>query len=75
MERKGSRLRRMQDELFSEAWKMQSYYEVFQHNQNDRDYTLQQLAIYEELSYLISHMGWIADYIEYCKNNSNPYGI
>lgn len=75
MERKGSKLRRMQDEIFKEAWGAQSYYEAFRHHRfsNDREYIDQQHAIYEELSYLISYMGWTADYLEYCEKTPAPY--
>ena len=45
MERKGSKLRKMQDEIFKEAWGAQSYYEAFRHHWNNRDYTEKQLAI------------------------------
>lgn len=73
MERKGSKLRRIQDEIFKEAWGAQSYYEAFRHHWNNRDYTEKQFAIYEELSYLISYMGWTADYLEYCEKTPAPY--
>ena len=75
MERKGSKLRRMQDEIFKEAWGAQSYYNAFRHYRfsSDREYIDQQHAIYEELSYLISHMGWTADYLEYCEKTPAPY--
>lgn len=69
MERKNTKIRRLQDEMFSEAWKSQSYYEKFRHYWNDRDFTEKQLAIYEELSYLISHMGWTTDYLKYCEQH------
>ena len=69
MERKNTKIRRLQDEMFSEAWKAQSYYEKFRHYWNDRDFTEKQLAIYEELSYLISHMGWTAEYLKYCEQH------
>lgn len=66
MERIGTKIRRMQDQMFIDAYEAQTYYERFRHSWNDRDFTQKQLAIYEELSFLISHMGWTAEYMAYC---------
>ena len=69
MERKGSKLRRMQEQMFKDCRDAQSYYEQFRHCWNDQDFTHQQLAVYNELSFLISYMGWTAEYMEYCEKH------
>lgn len=72
MERKGTKIRRLQEQIFHEAWTAQDYYEQFRHHWNDRDFTEKQMSIYEELSYLISYMGWAADYLAYCEAHPKP---
>ena len=67
MERKNTKIRRLQEQMFRDARDAQLYYEQFRHNWNDRSFTEKQLAIYEELSYLISHMGWTAEYNTWCE--------
>lgn len=53
--------------MFRCAWSAQNYYETFRHDMNVYDYCHQQLAIYNELAYLISHMGWTDEYLKYCE--------
>lgn len=73
MERKGTKLYRLQREMFRDAFLAQQYYEENKHHYNDRAFTEKQLAIYEELSYLISMMGWTEQYNRYCREKDAEY--
>lgn len=73
MERKNSKLRRIQEQMFIDCRDAQSYYEQFRHCWNDQDFTHQQLAVYNELSFLISHMGWTEEYLDFCAKNPSEY--
>ncbi len=73
MERSGTKLRRIQEQIFIDCRDAESYYESFKHDLNDHDFTEKQLAIYDELSFLISCMGWSDEYLAYCEKYPSEY--
>lgn len=73
MERKGTKLLKLQEEMFRECRDAETYHESFRHLSSDHDFLIKQLAVAEELLYLISMMGWTEDYREFCEANPSQY--